>query len=93
MSTIKSSLHDLAKVDIFNGRNLPIWECRMDALLHFKGLFMLFKKRHLRSLLMMLPRKKRISMLIGNMIMNQQGICCLDLFPMIWSSNLSNWPQ
>lgn len=38
MSSVKSALHDFAKVNIFNGRNLPIWKRQIDALLHFEGL-------------------------------------------------------
>lgn len=34
----KSALHDLAKADIFNDKNLAVWKRRMDTLLHFDGL-------------------------------------------------------
>ena len=34
----KSVLHGLAKVDIFNSKNLAMWKRRLDALLHFDRL-------------------------------------------------------
>ncbi|XXG42407.1 hypothetical protein AAC387_Pa01g2698 [Persea americana] len=45
MSTAKSALHDLAKVNIFNERNLPIWKRRMAALLHIEGLSYVIKEK------------------------------------------------
>ena len=45
MSNAKSALHDLAKVDIFNGRDLPIWNRWMGALLHFEGFSYVIKEQ------------------------------------------------
>ena len=45
MSIAKSALHDLAKVDSFNGKSLSIWKRRMDALLHFESLSYVIKEK------------------------------------------------
>lgn len=38
MTFAKTTLHDLAKIDIFNGKNLLFWKHRMNALLHLEDL-------------------------------------------------------
>ena len=90
MSTAKSALHNLAKVDIFNGRNLPIWKGRMDALLHSEGLSYVIKEKTPEKPTDDTFNEEKDLYVTWEYDNESASHLLLGFIPMIWSSNLSN---
>lgn len=73
--SLRNTLFNLVKGDIFDGKNLPMWRCSINAFLHFDDLTYVIELEAPKELAKDALLRNERHMNNKNRIVIQQGIC------------------